>query len=499
MNRQAPNKPDAHFLPAIQQPAGDRTPARKRDVGRKFILAWAAIGVAAFYVAYGWAEAGPAMGLYLFALIQLSKTATWRKAFYSGLAIGLLIALGKLGFFWTIFSTGAIALWSVYAFWVGLFVALARSCQVRFGTPIGWVAIPFLWCGLEYFRSELYFLRFSWLTASFAFAQMPQAAPFSRLGIYGLSFLLMAIACLAAALWPKSRLRAMTVLMLGLGGVSFWGILSQPKTPGPHFSSLHITGVQMEFPTEKEVLMRLSDAIGKHPESELLVLSEYTFTEPIPEKVKAWCRENRRYLIVGGKEPASAKNFYNTAFVVSPAGEIEFRQIKCVPIQFFKDGLPAPSQNVWTSPWGKIGICICYDLSYRRVTDQLIRLGAQALIVPTMDVVDWGKRQHELHARVAPVRAAEYGLPIFRMASSGISQLVDRTGRVQESAPFAGEGALIAGGLEIAQAGHVPLDRWLAPLATGLTAFIVLLLCFDWFRHRTQTRCGGTARNGICP
>ena len=62
-----------------------------------------------------------------------------------------------------------------------------------------------------------------------------------------------------------------------------------------------------------------------------------------------------------------------------------------------------------------IGICICYDLSYRRVTDPLIRMGAQALIVPTMDVADWGRRQHELHARVAPVRAAEYGVPIFRL------------------------------------------------------------------------------------
>jgi apolipoprotein N-acyltransferase len=54
-----------------------------------------------------------------------------------------------------------------------------------------------------------------------------------------------------------------------------------------------------------------------------------------------------------------------------------------------------------------IGICICYDLSYSRVTDRLLRLGAQALIVPTMDLIDWGRRQHELHARVAPMRAAE--------------------------------------------------------------------------------------------
>ena len=123
-------------------------------------------------------------------------------------------------------------------------------------------------------------------------------------------------------------------------------------------------------------------------------------------------------------------NFYNTAFVVGPDGTVVFRQVKTVPIQFLKDGLPAPEQKLWDSPWGKIGICICYDLSYTRVTDRLVRLGAQALIVPTMDMMEWGEAQHKLHARVAPVRAAEYGIPIFRLASSGISQCVDRTGRV---------------------------------------------------------------------
>ena len=75
-------------------------------------------------------------------------------------------------------------------------------------------------------------------------------------------------------------------------------------------------------------------------------------------------------------------------------------------------------------------------LSDRRVTDELIRQGAQAIIAPTMDVADWGGHQHRLHARVAPVRAAEYGVPIFRVCSSGISQLIDDTGRVAASAPF---------------------------------------------------------------
>jgi apolipoprotein N-acyltransferase len=159
-----------------------------------------------------------------------------------------------------------------------------------------------------------------------------------------------------------------------------------------------------------------------------------------------------------------------------------------VPIQFFKDGLPAPEQKVWDSPWGKIGICICYDLSYTRVTDALVRQGAQMLIVPTMDVDTWGHHQHELHARIAPVRAAEYGVPIFRVASSGISQGVEKTGRVQSSAPFPGEGETIFFGAHIGAKGSVPPDRLLALWCVFVTVVFVFrtLAATLWLKRKAD-------------
>jgi len=187
---------------------------------------------------------------------------------------------------------------------------------------------------------------------------------------------------------------------------------------------------------------------------------------------------------VGGEDPATNGNYYNTAFVIGTDGEIVFKQAKSVPIQFFKDGLPAREQKLWDSPWGKIGICICYDLSYSRVTDRLIRLGAQAIIAPTMDVADWGRHEHELHARIAPIRAAEYGVPIFRVASSGISQLVNRNGDVQASAPFPGELATIPGVLEFRKPGTLPLDRILAPLSVLVTVSVIGSLALISFRRK---------------
>ena len=107
-------------------------------------------------------------------------------------------------------------------------------------------------------------------------------------------------------------------------------------------------------------------------------------------------------------------------------------------------------------------------MSYTRVTDGLIREGAEAIIVPTMDVIDWGRHQHELHARVARVRAAEYGVPIFRVASSGISQC-GCTDFPNRSFPMPGDGAIISGRLDLKGPGHLPWDRLIAPLSVWVT------------------------------
>ncbi len=449
------------------------------------VLAWMVVAVMGFNLAYAVPATSPLILVYLFALTQLARADRWRLAFYPGLGVGLMIAGMHLTFFWNLFSFGAAALWLVFAIWIGFFTVLARLAVNRFGRG-GWVLVPVIWMGLEYYRSELYFLRFSWLSPGYAFAWLPAPA-LGGVGVYGLGFLLMAMACLAGFIWARSKVKAGAVLAAEMGLLF---VLTQVPgaSPTPRGGEdVRIAGVQMEFPAENEVLVRLTELIRRYPETQLIVLSEYTFDGPVPERIRNWCRKNAVHLIVGGKDPAPGGGFYNTAFVISPAGEIVFRQVKTVPIQFFKDGLPATAQRVWESPWGKLGICICYDLSYSRVTDELIRQGAQALIVPTMDVADWGRRQHELHGRIAPARAAEYGVPIFRLASSGISQNVDNRGGISAQAPFGGDGAVLRGELRLGSAGRLPPDRFLVPPATGAT----ILLAGYFFLGAIRKAAGG--------
>jgi apolipoprotein N-acyltransferase len=439
-------------------------------------LGWISVACCAFYLSYWSPWTAPLAVVYLFALTRLSFLTGGREAYYSALAVGVIVAAGELTFFWKIFGAGSIALWWVYAFWIALFVASARRFRLELPRWAAFCAIPLAWCGLEYFRSELYYLRFSWLSPGLAFEASNSSAALHLLGVYGIGFVLMLAASLAAWMWERSKMKSMLLLVSSLALVAPWQRLRSPDLSSAKTSELSVAGVQLEFPTEREVLLWLNKLAVRHPEAQLLVLSEYTIMGPMPKSLIDWCREHQRYLVVGAETPVSTNTFYNTAFVISPGGEIVFRQEKSVPIQFFKDGLPAREQRVWDSPWGKIGICICYDLSYSRVTDRLIQLGAEAIIVPTMDVDDWGRRQHELHARIGPARAAEYGIPIFRLASSGISQIIGPYGNVLCSAPFPGQGSMLDATIPMAGPGHRPLDRWLAPVATVITAAALAIL-----------------------
>jgi apolipoprotein N-acyltransferase len=444
----------------------------------------ALIAVVCFHAAYTPARSGVlalAIVGYVICLVQLARLRTTRQSFYTGLAVGLACIGPQLGFFWRIFGPGAIALWLVLALWIALFVALAHRALFHFGPKRAALLIPFLWTGLEYFRSELYYLKFSWLNAGYAFAEVP-FLPWNLAGMFGLGFAAATVAACFLVLrrehLPRIRL-VQAVLLMSVLAVAAAFLVPAPSLGFPKANCI-VAGLQVEFPEGRQIVEGLDKIVAAQGQVnirgaragtnvDLIVLPEYTLDGEPPAALQQWCRDNQKFLIVGGKDPAPGNNFYDTAFVIGTNGDIVFKQVKSVPIQFFKDGLPASEQKLWESPWGKIGICICYDLSYTRVTDELVRQGAQMLIVPTMDITDWGEHQHELHARVAPVRAAEYGLPIFRVASSGISQGVTRSGWVQATAPFPGEGETLFFRARLGRVGPLPLDRWLAPFCVVVT------------------------------
>ena len=472
------------------------TPASARAHWKKSFF-WLALAVACFHAAYSSLKF-PVAGLlifgYAFGLVKVCDQPNVRRAFYFGLATGYLCIAPQLFFMWNIFNAFAIVLWLVLAFWIGLFTATVCGCQLRWGkTNTAWL-IPILWTGIEYFRSELYYLKFSWMNIGYVFPD-----PTGFIGMYGIGFLTFAVASIYCHrhLLARKTIDALIVLVLLL---ILWAMLlpAVAYTKHKRVPPISFVGIQLEFPTENLLPRILNQALAKNTNAQIFVLSEYTLNEKpggVPDALKNWCRDNSKFLVVGGKAFVTNDVYYNTAFVVGTNGDIVFSQAKSVPIQFFADGLPAPKRELWNSPWGKIGICICYDLSYTRVTDELVRQGAQLLIVPTMDVETWGRHQHELHSRVAPVRAAEYGVPIFRVASSGISQAVTGSGSVIAQTTMPGNGEIFSAQLRLPRQGSIPLDRYFGPLCTGLTALMLAALLWLW--GRSELALAARRRAGV--
>jgi apolipoprotein N-acyltransferase len=466
-------------------------------LGWKRSFLWLVLAVACFHAAYTSIQY-PAAGLlifgYAYGLVKLTDQPNVRRAFYFGLATGFLCGAPQLFFFWKIFSVATIVLWLVFAFWIGLFTAIACGAMRRWGKIRAAWLIPIIWTGVEYFRSELYYLKFSWLNIGYA---LPLGN--GLLGMYGIGFFTFGIVVI---FYYRSLGIFKLTLMELLAIIAVTAILAALLLPAYAESKssrrnrLSIVGVQMEFPPENVIHIILNHALAQNTNAPIFVLSEYTLEGGVPDSLKDWCRTNSRYLVVGGKDFVTNNVYYNTAFVVGTNGDVVFKQVKSVPIQFFRDGLPAPEQRVWNSPWGKIGICICYDLSYTRVTDELVRQGAQLIICPTMDVDEWGRHQHELHSRVAPVRAAEYGIPIFRVASSGISQAVSWTGNVIAQTKMPGEGEIFSAQLRLPMHGSLPMDRFLAPLCVGITGVVVVVLLLLAWKDHSMRKAGRQERSG---
>jgi apolipoprotein N-acyltransferase len=300
-----------------------------------------------------------------------------------------------------------------------------------------------------------------------------------RMGCYGLGFLYVSTAAMIVSRSKAARCAGFAAAAL------FATLMYVPRlAPASQSQRLCIAGVQLEEAGDQRVADALDALAVAHPEAQILVLSEYSFAGPVPQVVSDVVRKHHRYLVAGGIKLLPQGRFYDTAFVIGPDGGDVFEQVKSVPVQFMADGLPAPRRDVWESPWGKIGIAICYDISYARVMDDFVQQGAAGLIIPTMDLTSWGEyERRELHGRLAPVRSAEYGIPTFSVWSSGESQLVDRNGCVIATAGYPGQGDMIAGPFDLAGPGRVPPDRLLAILCTIATGMLMVYLMYLRIRY----------------
>lgn len=97
--------------------------------------------------------------------------------------------------------------------------------------------------------------------------------------------------------------------------------------------------------------------------------------------------------LVGGSIPElSGELLYNTSVVFNPQGEIiaRHRKIHLFDVRV-KNGIeftesrvlsPGETSTLFETPWGKIGLQLCYDIRFPELTRKMAKDGARIVIVP---------------------------------------------------------------------------------------------------------------------
>lgn len=175
-----------------------------------------------------------------------------------------------------------------------------------------------------------------------------------------------------------------------------------------------ITGVQMSVvPWNKDAtLAKMLDAISQvslnFPWVQMIIFHELALpgmvqlvsaeqpemwkknAEPIPgpstEKFCEIARKTKKWILPGSLYEKDGDQYYNTAVVISPDGELVGKYRKMFPWLPYESNVKAGEDFlVFDVPnIGRFGVSICYDLWFPEVARTLAWMGAEVILQPTM-------------------------------------------------------------------------------------------------------------------
>jgi len=175
---------------------------------------------------------------------------------------------------------------------------------------------------------------------------------------------------------------------------------------------------------------------------------------PIQAALAALAREHQVTLIAGGmpERSADAARPYNTALAFSPSGALvaTYRKIHLFDVELadgssYREsrGNSAGADPVVLDAAGmKLGLSICYDLRFPELYRELVRRGAEVLLVPAAFTLHTGKdhwhvllRARAIEGQSYVVAAAQWGKHPLGRTTYGHALVADPWGTVVAEAP----------------------------------------------------------------
>lgn len=382
---------------------------------------------------WGWLVV-PGMG----GLILVLRGQVGTRARVLGMVHGL-VAYG-VGLSWLVelFAIFAVMLWCVLGVFHALFAEMLSRAERRGWN--GWRLALFAavnWGAWEFIRAELFPLKFPWMTVGLA---MGPNALLPWVGVYVAGTLLVftiALACVRA--WKPAVVFGVGIL----AAVVWFRPLAELAADDPQV--VKVGGVQLESVTLDDYIKHTRSL----PEDVAYVLwPEYAVAFDIRKNARDWklvselCAE-RGITLTFGTQHQDVEGWRNIALTMDGEGERGFHN-KVNTVHFFDDGIPGTKAGVVETRHGRVGTPICFDCDYEGVSRRMTSAGAEILMVPVMDAVSWSRRQHDQHAELMRMRAAENGRWMFVVGTSGVSMAIDPRGHVHARLAAMEQGTLVA-------------------------------------------------------
>lgn len=170
---------------------------------------------------------------------------------------------------------------------------------------------------------------------------------------------------------------------------------------------------------------------------------------PLVEQFRERARRHRIWLLAGsiGERSPIANRARNTSLLLDPNGQTRavYRKIHLFDVDL-EDGTsiressqvePGAEVVVADSPFGRIGLSICYDLRFPELYRELAERGAEIVMIPSAFTLHTGKDHWEVLVRARAIEngcwviaPAQTGRHSKKRASYGNTMIVDPWGAV---------------------------------------------------------------------
>ncbi|MCW8878201.1 MAG: apolipoprotein N-acyltransferase [Kangiellaceae bacterium] len=449
-------------------------------------------------------------------LMRPSKMSAFKKAYYWGVGCFLIgaswvyVSIHEFGY---VPMLGAAALTLIFVAFLALFKGFFGWCCHRLlslsNKHLAILVFPLVWLISEFIQSSI-LNGFPWLLTGYSQIDSPLYAIASWLGVYGVSWFVLAFCSLAVLMLDSKNIKPYVAVAAIL--------ISIPLLAAVHYNSLSNSNqeskqievglvqpnILQEQKWDRQFFAKIIDILYQETESlwgkDLIIWPEgaipayehqvFDITDDLTKQAEKFNSQ----LILG--IPVYDQNSAKSYVALNSYGEKRHSYHKqvlvpfgeYVPLEDMLRGLikfldlpmsgfsPAKtSQSPMVFDEFSVVPAICYEIAYPEIVRKLAAQSSNSMIIVTVSNEAWfgdsfGPYQHMQMARM---RSLELGVPLIRSTNDGITAVVNAKGDIEKIMPRYQQGSLSA---TVSLANFPTLYRELGPIALFLILAVSTLL-----------------------